>query len=196
MEKAKNNDITSQYFLANMFASGNGAELNDDKAFYWYDKAAKQGYADAQFSLATIYKNSGQMEQSIIWYKKAAKKNHIESQFCLGNFYLYGFGVEQNTKKALYWFQKAAEQNYSIAEIELGNLYAFNGGIEVKQDYEQAIYWYKKAADKGEAFAQLNLGIIEATQLNYQQSLLWLHKACQNDLTDGCKLYADIIKKM
>ena len=62
--------------------------------------------------------------------------------------------------------------------------------------YKKGVYWYEKAAQKNNAFAQLNLGIIQMAQSNYQQALLWLNQACNNDLTDACRLASEIMTKI
>ncbi|WP_288264747.1 tetratricopeptide repeat protein [uncultured Dialister sp.] len=53
-----------------MYENGRGVEQSYEKAAKWYQKAADQGDAVAQYNLGTMYKNGLGVEQS---YKKAAK---------------------------------------------------------------------------------------------------------------------------
>lgn len=195
--KAANGDKIAQYHLANLLLSKNVDEKYNDKIFYWYQQSAEQGYAEAEFALSIIYSERGDSQQSLIWLEKAAKQNHTKSQYKLGIDYLFGFGVEVDNSKALYFLEKSAEQDYIPAQVELGNLYLTTSGLGSDLDnYKKGLYWYKKAAEKNNAFAQLNLGIIEMAQSNYQQALLWLNQACNNDLTDACRLASEIMTKI
>ena len=195
--KAANGDKIAQYHLANLLLSKNVDEKYNDKIFYWYQQSAEQGYAEAEFALSVIYSERGDSQQSLIWLEKAAKQNHTKSQYKLGIDYLFGFGVEVDNSKALYFLEKSAQQDYIPAQVELGNLYLTTGGLGSDLDnYKKGIYWYEKAAQKNNAFAQLNLGIIQMAQSNYQQALLWLNQACNNDLTDACRLASEIMTKI
>ena len=195
--KAANGDKIAQYHLANLLLSKNVDEKYNDKIFYWYQQSAEQGYAEAEFALSVIYSERGDSQQSLIWLEKAAKQNHTKSQYKLGIDYLFGFGVEVDNSKALYFLEKSAQQDYIPAQVELGNLYLTTSGLGSDLDnYKKGLYWYKKAAEKNNAFAQLNLGIIQMAQSNYQQALLWLNQACNNDLTDACRLASEIMTKI
>ena len=44
-EDAELGDAEAQYYLAYMYDDGEGTELDNQKAFYWYTKAAEQGNA-------------------------------------------------------------------------------------------------------------------------------------------------------
>ncbi len=46
---------TAQYNLALSYENGKGTEKNLDKAFYWHQKAAENGYIQAQYNLAILY---------------------------------------------------------------------------------------------------------------------------------------------
>ena len=196
--KAANEDKIAQYHLANLLLSKNVDEKYNDKIFYWYQQSAEQGYAEAEFALSVIYSERGDSQQSLIWLEKAAKQNHTKSQYKLGINYLFGFDdVDVDRSKALYFLEKSAEQDYIPAQVELGNLYLTTSVLGSDLDnYKKGLYWYKKAAEKNNGFAQLNLGIIEMAQSNYQQALLWLNQACNNDLTDACRLASEIMTKI
>jgi len=52
---AEQEDPSAQFKLALMYSKGHEVEQNADEAFFWYEKAAKNGDINAQFALATIY---------------------------------------------------------------------------------------------------------------------------------------------
>ena len=48
---AEKGDMQSQYNLGTIYKQGLGVEVNDLKAFFWFNKAAEQGLAKAQNNL-------------------------------------------------------------------------------------------------------------------------------------------------
>ena len=75
-----------------MYFKGHGVEKSYEEAAKWYEKAAKQGFAEAQFSLGAMYYNGYGVEQSYEeaakWYEKAAEqqKTHF-SLFWVSSFF-------------------------------------------------------------------------------------------------------------
>ena len=51
-----------------MYNRCQGVDVNNKKAFEWYEKAAKQGYAEAQYNLGIMYEDDRGMDVN---YKKA-----------------------------------------------------------------------------------------------------------------------------
>lgn len=62
-----------------------------DKAVKWYQKAAQQGHADAQYRLADyLMRTAGHAEdvdQAVGWFQKAAEKGHLRAKKELRNYY-------------------------------------------------------------------------------------------------------------
>lgn len=60
---------------------------NYEDAIYWYQKAADQGYAEAQCRLGSCYDQGKGVTQDKIkaksWYKKAADQGHIQARLLL-----------------------------------------------------------------------------------------------------------------
>ena len=52
--------------------------MNYKKAFEWYKKAAKQGFAKAQYNLGIMYQNGQGVDvnykKAFEWYEKAAEQ--------------------------------------------------------------------------------------------------------------------------
>ena len=168
--------IISLLILFNAISAYSGT-LEDVK------KAAKQGYAAAQYNLGWIYHNgygvSQNYKQAIYWYNKAAQQGYAIAQSNLGSIYFDGVGLPQDFKKAVYWYIKAAEQGYAEAQCDLGFMYEYGYGLS--QNFKQALYWYKKAAEQGYAEAQYNLGNLfakgEGVPQDQEQAVYWHTKA-------------------
>ena len=83
------------------------------KARQWYEKAAAQGEAEAQFKLGAMYANGRGVRQDYAearkWYEKAAAQGDAQAQNNLGFMYAHGHGVRQNVQTAKEWFSKSCD---------------------------------------------------------------------------------------
>jgi TPR repeat protein len=135
------------------------------EAVKWWRKAAEQGYADAQFNLATMYDNGNgvpkDMAEAAKWYRMAADKGNAFAQGRLGMMYLTADGIERNYSEAFKLCSKAAEQGDKTGLIGLS--WCYDGGFGVPVDYAKAVEITRRFAEAGEKFAQRNLG------MNYEQ---------------------------
>lgn len=102
---------------------GRGVEQNNQKAFYYFSKAADQGDVFAQNELAYMYAagkgTSRNYAKSLSWYKKAAEHGLASAQYNLGLMYLHGLGTAPNKALAKSWFQKSAAHGFEPARIAL-----------------------------------------------------------------------------
>ncbi len=104
---AQNGDVNAQCVLAACYALGNceGIPQNDYLAHEWYEKAAIQGYAPAQFIVGNKYFNGKGTQQDYTkafkWYEKAAMQGYTAAHPMLGLILFKGYGVRQNYAKAL-----------------------------------------------------------------------------------------------
>lgn len=64
----------AQYNLAVMYQKGDGVKQSDQKALYWYEKAAKQNLAIAQYNLGMIYFEGKLIEKDEIKAKELWQK--------------------------------------------------------------------------------------------------------------------------
>ncbi len=96
---------------------------NYNKAREWYEKAAIEGYSNAQNNLALMYANGQGVKQDYLkakeWYEKAAIQGNSKAEFNLGVMYDKGEGVKQDYLKAKEWYEKAAMQGNSKAQRNL-----------------------------------------------------------------------------
>jgi TPR repeat protein len=141
------------------YAFGKGVLKDDKQAVYWYQKAADQGYAEAQSILGVMYANGKGVlkddKQAVYWYQKAADQGLAEAQYNLGFMYVNGKGVLKDYKQAVYWCQHA----FAISIHNPKNRLSFC--IPLISCFLIPVHG-QKAADQGYAKAQSNLGIAYA----------------------------------
>lgn len=127
----------------------------------YYELAAEQGNALAQYNLGVLYSKGSGVRQNYKrakeYYELAAQQGHANAQCSLGDLYLDGKqGVSQDCERAVHYFELAVEQGHAWAQYKLGLLY--KEGTDVKQDYKKAKQYYELAVEQGFAMAQCNLG--------------------------------------
>ncbi|MDB2589867.1 sel1 repeat family protein [Candidatus Thioglobus sp.] len=77
-------DAEAQYKLADIFQKGQDVARNTANAFYWYQRAAKQGNLPAQFNVWYAYLTGEgiQANEQLAekWYARATLKNSSSSE--------------------------------------------------------------------------------------------------------------------
>ena len=125
-------------------------------------------------------------------YTSLATNNDAVAQLILGECYYFGWGVEQDYKKAVEWYKKSAEQGTAVAQFNLG--YCYEKGQGVEQDYKKSVEWYKKSAEQGYAEAQCNLGTCyyrgQGVEQDYKKAVEWYEKAAMQG-NEKAKEYLD-----
>lgn len=129
------------------------AEKNKDieKAFMWYTKAAMEGHAQAQFSLADMYLesfNQPNFEKAFYWCELSAQQNNVNAQFYLGRMYLGGQGVKKDFEKAKFWLQRAVDQSDCEACFYCGLMFE-QGCLGSKDDVRAQVYFEQAKKMKG-----------------------------------------------
>ncbi len=101
---------------------------------------ADQGYANAQWALASMYQYGDGVRQNYAtafkWYKLAAEQGNAIAQNSLGEMYLQGQGVTLDRIRALMWFNVYASK---LPELEAASRVSFEknmsvGDISLAQD--------------------------------------------------------------
>ncbi|UNV84797.1 MULTISPECIES: tetratricopeptide repeat protein [Neisseria] len=181
---AQNNDIQSQYNLGARYLNGVEAPKDLEKAFYWTEKAAKQGYTAAESNLGWLYSIGGggkkDEKKAIEWTQKAIKKGDVIAYSNLGYFYSHGIGVPIDFKKSVEYYQIAANQGVAEAYQNLG--VAYLNGKGVPKNTQKALDMMKKAIDGGSQTAIYNLGNIYSSIGKNEEAILWLRKAAELNL--------------
>ena len=160
-----NDNPIAQYYIGEMYRRGQGVTKDDFVALSWYQKAAEQGYADAQTILGQSYLLGGggvstDYDKAAFWNRKAAEQGDIAAQCMMGMQYQLGYGVPMDYSEAARWTRRAAEQGFWAAYNALGDIYE-TGGPGLSKDIEEAKRYYRIAADHGVEIAKENLERLE-----------------------------------
>jgi len=193
---ARENDTDSEFYLAILYAEGDGVLPDDKKSVQWLKKAAEAGHSQAQRALpraeqmaADRQKSNDELAAKIGEIRLKAEAGEVESQRMLAHCYLEGAGVAQDVNEASAWYKKAAATGDAAAAAQLGVLYDKGRGVTV--DYAEAIKWYKAAAEKGSSQAQYNLGILTyygvGTEKNREQGKEWIRQAAEQGYRPAVK---------
>ncbi|HZG17924.1 MAG TPA: SEL1-like repeat protein [Candidatus Bathyarchaeia archaeon] len=141
--------------LAHIYYSVEGY-LDDDLAFYWYEKGAAAGDPNAMNGLGACYKNGiGTMtnaEKALHWFGKSADNGLALAHNNLGAIYYEGQLVPQDIDKALWHYQQGeilGEPDHSW----LGYLH------DLKGNHEKAVHYYQLDYEDGSDVGAYNLGI-------------------------------------
>lgn len=90
--------------------------------------------------------------------KKASEEGDVYATHFMGIKYLFGIGVEKNSKIAASYFEKAANFGDSESMFNLGRMY--EKGNDIEADYEKASSYYRKAIECGNVNAMVNLAFM------------------------------------
>lgn len=116
-EKAESGDAEAQHSYAYFL----DLYLDDDEeAFKWEEKSAKQGNAQAKYSLALKYLIGVGVEENEekgrYWLEQAANDGVVNAIGPLAENYYHGFsGFRKNWTKAYYWYDKCISQGGHIS---------------------------------------------------------------------------------
>ncbi len=124
---ARSGNPIAQLRLGLLHYHGHGVRESDPQALLWFERAARQGLAEAQFNLGNMYAygladQRGDVDPNRLaaqWYFEAARQGHAEAQYSLGILFLTGTGVVQNRAEAARWIGLAAAQGHADAAAYL-----------------------------------------------------------------------------
>lgn len=155
-----------QRHLGQMFEKGEDVDRDLSEAARWYELSAKQGDADAQFSIAFMYDQGQGVPQcdelAAMWYQKAAEQGDAAAQNNLGLMYDGGRGVEQNPHEARRWYLAAARQGDDTASYNLGLNYLFGHGV--RESAELAARWFRIARRNGSVWGSVALAAVSGAE--------------------------------
>ena len=142
-KSSEQGDVLAQHELGNyyyysIYSLGLTEQAEEEykkKALNWFKQAAKQGHAEAQYMIGTIYYNTGVFNKAFKWVEKSAQQGFTQSQYMTGIMLVYGRGVQKNIEKAFYWFKQAAKQGHPQAD-------------EIITNKEESIHFFKSMANE------------------------------------------------
>ena len=163
---ADKKNARAQNYLGSLYASGHGVETNQKLAALWYERAAKQGLAAAQFNIGFLLLYGAGDGKHLVrtnprtaarWLSKAAKQKDTDAQFLLCKLYHQGRGVSRNHQKAMPLCRKAAMKGLAGAQFELGILLIRRLDTE---KFPEAYKWFLLAAKQRYPGAQHNVRLL------------------------------------
>ncbi|MGN5454984.1 MAG: tetratricopeptide repeat protein [Candidatus Kurthia intestinigallinarum] len=120
LKQAAKGDIDAQITVAHYYFTGQyGFEEDEQKAYEWYSKAAKQGSGDAMSKIGELYQYGFGVEKdnakANLWFLKGADQGSAEAQFQYAN----ALKQQGDYRQAYQYYYLAAEQQYPEAEDEM-----------------------------------------------------------------------------
>ncbi len=127
--------------------------IRDPKAAAgWFEKAAAQGLAPAQYRIGSAYEKGIGVTRNpalaMTWYGRAADAGNIKAMHNLAVMSADGSLGKSDYAKAASWFGKAAVLGVRDSQFNLAILYAKGLGIE--QSLTQSYTWFAIAAAQGD----------------------------------------------
>ncbi|CAG8492956.1 6153_t:CDS:1 [Ambispora gerdemannii] len=134
--------------LAFLNVRGLGTHTDDEKAFYWYHKAASEINDRLGLQETGVFYSHGKgvkydLVEANYWFKKAADCNMGIAQHRLAQNYFRGNGIEVDNAEGLKWLLKSADVGFAEAMDLLTDLYLV--GDYTKKDDRIALFWAKRS---------------------------------------------------
>lgn len=176
-------DVLAAQCLSYVYRVGYNEYLETDsaKGIFYLEKAAENGFWQAQNDLGLLCLNGKEIPEDIprgfSLVKAAAEKGIGISLYHLAYCYIAGLGTDIDTARGISLYQKAWKQGCAEAAIELGMRYEMGNGV--KKDESKAFHLYKKAAETGS---------VEA--LAHEADCRYDGKGTKADRGQAMKLYA------
>ncbi|RIA98229.1 kinase-like domain-containing protein [Glomus cerebriforme] len=154
------NDSNSIVLLGIFNELGIGTEINKQKAFELYQKAADLGNVIGLYNLGYCYKHgigtSVNVQKAFELCQKSADLGNSLGIILLAEYYKGGIGTSVDKQKAFELYQKSVDLGNTFGIYELGNCY--KDGIGTSVDKQKAFELSQKAADLGNTLGIVALG--------------------------------------
>ena len=158
--EAKNSEgeATLGYFYEN----GIGTRTDGKQAASWYERAAKQGLAYAQYRLGKMYEEGLDLAKDEVaaakWYGLAAEQGYVQAQIALGVMQLGDYSGEKTPDSACSLLQEAAKKGDRVAQYYAGWCAEHGMGLSGAAKPAAAQAWYRQSAQQAYAPAMAALG--------------------------------------
>jgi TPR repeat protein len=147
-QAAEGGDAASQ--LNHAFFLLDRAPPDPDQARAWIRRAAAQGYAPAEYELATRLRAEGHRD-AVRWFEAAESHEHAEAAYDLGQLYRSGELVEPSKARAEALFYRARQLGSPRAQLDHGLR------LRARGKAHEGLVFLRKAADQGLAEGQFQL---------------------------------------
>ena len=161
---------------------GNGCEVNDEKAYHYFQMASDYEQDRAlHFIGRCLFFGEGvekNYREAAIYFEKSLEGNSF-SHFYLGECCRNGDGRKMDKGRAFELYLWAAEQNNAKAQMAVGRAFYYGEGVD--EDDNEAVKWLSLAAkeDEPEALYMLGESYLKGNgvNINEQQALELLRRS-------------------
>ncbi|EEX50347.1 Sel1-like protein [Pasteurella multocida] len=151
---AQKGDYQAQANLGILYAKGQGAPQDLEKAYWWFSEAAEKGSVKAINNLAVFYLQGHgvkkDIKHSIKLFERTASSGSQDAMVVLGQIYENEL---KQLKNAFKWFKKAAEAGDYNAKYRIALMYEHGEGT--KKNKQQAIHWYQEVLKEKGALTEV-----------------------------------------
>ena len=174
------------YRLGDMYLTGKGTEVDQEKGEKYLEIAARLENDNAKMRLAAIYLNKEDeilKQTAVKLLEEVSDKGNSLAQYKLGGIYADSKNDNIcNMDKAIKYLEMSAQQENPYAQYRLGVIYS-DPNLQGRHDMNKAIEYFKAVANQGNQFAQCRLGCIyyfgKGVEQNREQGAYWLHRAAE-----------------
>jgi hypothetical protein len=166
--------------LGQLYFNGEGVDKDVQMALYWYEKAAAQGFSDAQYRLGVLYFN-GKKEipkdynKAYHWLTQALENGNQDAKPKLEGLFEMESGQVVNLHESPEVLQQVAATGNKQARYLLAEKLLTGTGVE--QDQKKAINILKEDAKQGFIKAQKRLGELyfygDGLEKDYFEAYAW-----------------------
>lgn len=157
---ADRGDPAYQSMLGDSYDLGDGVAPDLSAATYWFRRAAEQGNASAQGSLAwhLLTGLGGRLDEyeAFAWAQKAARSD-AEAKRMVGVAYAYGRGVARDPEAGRVWLEKAMATGDDWAASDLATWYEI--GPLAQREPARAMQLHRQGARGGAEQSQIALAL-------------------------------------
>ncbi|OHS93785.1 hypothetical protein TRFO_11595 [Tritrichomonas foetus] len=192
---------------------GFGVKKNEEEAKKFLKMAANQKNHEAEFLLAVLQLNEGDISNALINFENAANGGNCQAQLSLSKIYDEGIGVEKDLKSSFNYLKMAADSNSAEAEYFLAfclkqgkydsiiqsenSLNEGNANEDIENVRTELVNkYYKMSADNGFVHAQLIVGENFKEKGEFNEALKYFQLAAeQNNATAKFKLGVMLLER-
>jgi len=116
---AERGDADAQFNLGQAYRLGRGVPADPRTSNMWFERAARQGHAQAEANLALALFQGGERERAIPWLQRAAERGDRRAQYYLGTAHFNGDLVPRDWPRAYALMSRSAEQGLPQAQTSL-----------------------------------------------------------------------------
>ena len=190
--QAEEGNIDAQLTLGYMYLYGkDGVEKNYDKAFKYYNMAAKQNDSVAINNVGSLYFSGigtpRSLSKAAAMFEKASQLGNTEAAVNLSFIYLTKDSAMNNPQAAIQLLKSASEAGNPTAKFMLG--YAYFKGFIVEKNYKKAMALIREAANAKYDDAEYMLGYLYLKGLgitkNYGNAVKYFRRASDQGNVDA-----------